>query len=97
MFDAIFLYLTCIGLGSLGAALVTGSLLWRFGQRCTKLEWAVGDIQDRLSSFKGKELAAKRWDKRDQLEAQMEEALKTAAPAPVTTSRRRYDNDPLGD
>lgn len=93
--DAIFLYSACILLGGIAAGLTTGALLWRFGQRCTKLEWAVGDIQDRLSSFKGKELAARRWEKRDTLDAQMEEALKHSAPI-STKAARKYDNDPLG-
>lgn len=93
--DALFLYAACILLGGVAAGVVTGGLLWRFGQRCTKLEWAVGDIQDRLSSFKGKELAAKRWDKQAELDRTI---LNTLKDSPSTLSRgvRKYDNDPLG-
>ena len=90
--EAIFLYTACFLLGLTGAALATGGLLWRFGQRCTKLEWALGDVEQRLSTFKGRDMAAKRWDKRDQLEMEMEAALKGSAP-----TRKRYDNDPLGE
>ena len=95
--EAFFLYLTCFLLGLSGAGIVTMALLWRFGQRCTNLEWAVGDIQSRLSSFKGKELAEKRWQKRDSLDQAMEEALKSPSPQLSTGIRRRYDNDPLGE
>lgn len=91
MSDAFFLYLSSFLIGLVASGLTTGALLWRFGQRCTSLEWAVGDIQSRLSSFKGKELATKRWDKRDQDMAYISEQLKASPP-----TRSRYDNDPLG-
>ena len=76
-------------LGGVGVCLVAQL---RFRQRCTSLEWAVGDLQQRASSFKGKEMAEKRWKKNEVFEAEMAEALKGAAPV-----RKRYDNDPLGE
>jgi hypothetical protein len=81
-------FVTAAGCSILCSFFIVGGL-WR---RCTKLEWAVGDLQQRASSFKGKEMANKRWEKNAAFEAEMEQALKGAAPA-----RQRYDNDPLGN
>jgi hypothetical protein len=76
-------------LGGLGGSLVA---LMRIRQRCTSLEWAVGDLQQRASSFKGKEMAEKRWSKEKAFDAEMAQVLHGATPP-----RKRYDNDPLGD
>ena len=77
--------------GSLGGALVTMALNWSFGRRCTNLEWAVADLQDRASTFKGRDMAEKRWNKAKSMDDELAQALlKPAAQA------RRYDNDPLG-
>lgn len=71
---------------------VLGSVIaWRFSRRCTQLEYALGDVQARLSSFKGKEMSEKRWSKEKAAEAELASYLHTAPTPP-----RRYDNDPLG-
>jgi len=84
----------------LGAGfLVGGAAVWfcfslvmfRFSRRCTQLEMAVGDIQGRLSSYKGRDMSEKRWAKEKQFDAEMAQVLQNA-PA----ERRKYDNDPLG-
>ncbi len=92
--DAEFwLYLTCI-LIALGVSLL-GAFLFQFSlrQRCTRLEWALGDLQQRASSFKGKELAEKRWSKEKAFDAEVAAVLQGAP----TVTRRKYDNDPLGE
>jgi hypothetical protein len=71
--------------------LLCGAILWRFGQRCTRLELAVDELQSRALSVKGKEMSEKRWNKRDVEDLEMAQILK-AAPA----HGRKYDNDPLG-
>jgi hypothetical protein len=77
--------------GSLGGALLASWVLHRLTRRCTTLEWAIGDLQDRASTFKGREMAEKRWKKADALESELAQALHTPQASP-----RRYDNDPLG-
>lgn len=71
---------------------VSSLVLWRFRRRCLELEWAVGELQTKVSSFKGKELADKRWTKEKAFNDEMASVLQ-GAPA----ARRKYDNDPLGD
>jgi len=85
-----------LAMGFLGG-LVSGlgvslGLQARFSRRCTSLEWAIGDLQQRASTFKGREMADKRWKKNDAFEAEMAQALQGASPP-----RKRYDNDPLGE
>lgn len=77
--------------GLVGGFVSTALFTWRFLSRCNKLEWAVGDIQSRLSTFKGKEMADKRWAKRDVEQLEMAQFLKQAPAA-----RQKFDNDPLG-
>jgi hypothetical protein len=77
--------------GTLGGAIVAAALVGRLYRRCTTLEWAVADLQDRASTFKGREMAEKRWKKAENMDAELAQALR----APQTGSRR-YDNDPLG-
>lgn len=72
-------------LGGLTVALVFSGRLYR---RCTQLEWAVADLQDRASTFKGRDMAKKRWDKKEELDTAMAQALHTPPAASV-----RYDND----
>lgn len=74
------------------AAVVAGWFVYRFQRRCTNLEWAIGDLQQRASTFKGKEMAEKRWDKQKTMEAELASLGITAPP-----QKRRYDNDPLGE
>lgn len=76
--------------GSLGGALVAGLFFARTVRRCTQLEWAIGDLQERASTFKGREMADKRWKKAEAFDKEMAQVLQQA-PAP----RRKYDNDPL--
>lgn len=72
--------------------LLGGLISWRLSRRCTSLEMAVGDLQQRVSSFKGREMSEKRWAKKDQETLEMAQILQNPPP-----SRRRYDNDPLGE
>jgi hypothetical protein len=91
MGDAIFM----LGVGILGGvasgAVVTSLFVGRLYRRCTQLEWAVADLQDRASTFKGREMADKRWKKADALDTELARVMQ-ATPA----ASRRYDNDPLG-
>lgn len=91
MSEALFM----LGIGFLGGSLggfVAGSMVFaRVSRRCTALEWAVGDLQNRASTFKGREMADKRWKKAESFEAEMAQALHNVDPP-----RKRYDNDPLG-
>jgi len=77
--------------GTLGGALVAYAKYWALTRAYTSLEWAVGDLQSRASSFKGREMAEKRWKKAEDLDTEMARVLHGAPAAP-----RRYDNDPLG-
>jgi len=72
--------------------LLCGAILWRFGQRCTRLELALDELQSRALSIKGKEMSEKRWSKRDSDDVEMAQILKQGAPP-----RRKFDNDPLGE
>ena len=78
--------------GLLGGGLVSTAFSARLRARCTTLEWAVGDLQDRASTFKGREMAEKRWKKNGELEAAMAQTLQGVSP-----KKRMYDNDPLGE
>lgn len=77
--------------GTLGGAVAASLVFARFSRRCTSLEWAIGDLQERASTFKGREMADKRWKKAETFDKEMAQALQGA---PAAT--RRYDNDPLG-
>jgi len=91
MWDALFvLGVGALG-GSLGGGLVASLIAGRLYRRCTQLEWAVADLQDRASTFKGRDMAKKRWDKDEAMNTELARALQGA---PAAT--RRYDNDPLG-
>jgi hypothetical protein len=87
MFTLSFLAGLAGGLG--GRVLVTS---W-ISRRCTNLENAVGDLQQRQSSFKGKEMAKTRWEKADKFDAEVAQLLQTVP----EKNRKRYDNDPLGE
>jgi hypothetical protein len=91
MFDALFMLGVCFLVAIVTAAMVSLAFVARLQRRCTTLEWAVGDLQDRASTFKGRDMAEKRWKKNGELEAAMAQTLQSA-PAPS----RKYDNDPLG-
>jgi len=77
--------------GSLGGGLVASLFLARLWRRCTSLEWAIGDLQERASTFKGREMADKRWKKDEQFQKEMAQALHGVPPR-----SQKYDNDPLG-
>jgi len=77
--------------GIFGGLLAGLGLRWGVIQRCTRLEWAVGDLQQRVSSMHGQKASRARWEKQTTLEEEFK-ALAPTAPA----TRRRYDNDPLG-
>lgn len=72
------------GLG--GGWFVCVSFFWRFGRRCTNLEFAVSDLQERVKSRAGSEMAKTRWDKKAAFDAEMAQALQ-GAPA------KKFDND----
>jgi hypothetical protein len=84
-------YLLSMLTGAVMGGIVASAFIYRFARRCTNLEWAIGDLQSRASSFKGREMAEKRWDKQKKFEEEMAQFA-----GPVTT-KRRYDNDPLGE
>jgi len=77
--------------GTLGGITLAGWYVSRLWRRCTTLEWAVADLQDRASTFRGRDMAEKRWEKARTSDAELAAALRS--PVPTT---RRYDNDPLG-
>jgi hypothetical protein len=91
MQDAILLYLACLLISIFVSFICTGLYMGWFKRRCTSLEWAVGELQTKASSFKGKELAEKRWTKEKAFNAEMAQQLQMPVPP-----RRKYDNDPLG-
>lgn len=91
--DSAFLnYLYSFVLGIVGGILSGYGLRFGIGRRCTRLEWAVGDIQQRLSNLQGRKAAVSRWE-REAVTGQELEALLTKGTPP----RKRYDNDPLGE
>lgn len=91
MFEFVQLLIS-IAAASLTGGIVASAFIYRFSRRCTQLEWAIGDLQSRASTFRGKEMAEKRWEKQKTLE---EEFAKL--PPMVAGTRKRYDNDPLGE
>lgn len=91
MWDALLVLSSGFLIGGAVAWLLGTMILWRFSRRCTQLEYALGDIQARLQSFKGKEMSEKRWAKEKATDAELASYLH-AAPG----QRVKYDNDPLG-
>ena len=92
MESAFFAFAVQFCAGFLGGLTAGYGLRWASARRCARLEWAVGDIQGRLSGMHGKKAAEARWSRQEQFEHELLSAAKTP-PAP----RRRYDNDPLGE
>lgn len=90
MWDAIIVLSGSFLGGTLGGGLAALLFAARLQRRCTQLEWAVADLQDRASTFKGRDMAKKRWDKAEETNNELARALQ-GAPA----ASRRYDNDPL--
>lgn len=78
--------------GFLGGMAAGYGLRWASARRCARLEWAVGDIQQRLSGLHGKKAATARWEREADVEAQLAAMIPKA-----TAPKRRYDNDPLGE
>lgn len=64
----------------------------RFGisRRCTRLEWAVADVQTRLGSLHGQKASQARWKADKTLEDEFQ-----ALQANQMPTKRRFDNDPL--
>jgi hypothetical protein len=91
MQDVFLLYLACFLISIFVSFVCTALYMAWFRRRCTQLEWAIGELQTKASSFRGKELAEKRWSKEKAFDAELAQHLQAA---PVT--RRKYDNDPLG-
>lgn len=79
-------------LGLAGGAVAGIGIRWASARRCTRLEWAVGDLQQRVGNLQGRKAATARWDRETTLEQEFSKMQATPA-AP----RRRYDNDPLGE
>lgn len=92
MWEALIVLSSGFLVGGATVWLLGGLISWRLSRRCTNLEAALGDLQQRLSSFKGKEMSEKRWAKKEVEDLEMAKILQ-GPPA----SRRRYDNDPLGE
>jgi hypothetical protein len=92
MWEALIVLSMGFSVGGACVWLLCGAILWRFGQRCTRLEIAVDELQSRALSVKGKEMSEKRWSKRDTEDLEMAHILQKATPP-----RRKYDNDPLGE
>lgn len=92
MWDALIVLAMGIIGGGACVWLLSGAVFVRFHQRCTKLEVAVDDLQQRALSVRGKEMSEKRWSKKDVEDLEMAQILK-AAPS----RSRKYDNDPLGE
>jgi hypothetical protein len=84
-FWLILLIPLCISLGYLGG----GISALRIHRRCTKLEYLVGDIEDRLNKVRAKDAAKAKWD----LKKWEDEALAHEHREPATA--KRFDNDPL--
>jgi hypothetical protein len=89
---AVWVYLACFLISVFGSTLCTLAFMAGFLRRCTKLEWALGDLQQRASTFRGREMADKRWTKEKQLDQEMASVLHA-----TSSPRRKYDNDPLGE
>jgi hypothetical protein len=92
MESAYFVVLVGFSSGVIGGLLAGFGLRWGSSRRCTRLEWAVSDIQQRLGSLHGQKASAKRWEKA----ATLEEEFKALQPIPAPR-KRQYDNDPLGE
>jgi len=86
------MYLLSFVVSVFAAWFVCMSFFWRFGRRCTNLEFAVSDLQERAKSTAGREMAKTRWEKSKRFDEEMAQVLQGAESAP----RRKYDNDPLG-
>jgi len=78
--------------GLLGGLLGGLGLRWGISRRCTRIEWALGDLQQRVSSMHGKKASAARWEQTEAFEKEIAEMMPKGKPA-----RKRYDNDPLGE
>jgi hypothetical protein len=91
MWDALIVLASGFLIGGATVWFLGSVIMWRFSRRCTHLENAVGDLQTRQATFKGKEMSEKRWAKEKATDAELASYLHTAQP-----SRVKYDNDPLG-
>jgi hypothetical protein len=91
MWEALIVLSTGFLMGGAVVWFLGSVILWRFSRRCTQLEYALGDIQARLTSFKGKEMSEKRWQKERAFDAEMAQVLQSG-----NQVTRKYDNDPLG-
>lgn len=92
MWEAFIVLSSGFLIGGATVWLLGGLISWRLSRRCTSLEMAVGDLQQRLSSFRGKEMSEKRWAKKEVEDLEMAKILQSPVGKP-----RRYDNDPLGE
>lgn len=91
--DAAFFVLAgSLVVGFVGGLVAGLGLRMASARRAARLEWAVGDLQERLSSLQNKGKAKSRWDKAEQQDIELAQVMQSATPV-----RKRYDNDPLGD
>jgi hypothetical protein len=88
---AFFVLLGSLCVGFIGGLVAGLGLRLASARRATRLEWAVGDLQERMATFKGKAASKVRWDKEHDLDAELARIL-PAQPA----GRAKYDNDPQG-
>lgn len=88
MNEAFFTYFAASACGLFAG--VSGSVALNFGisRFCRRLSLRLSDIEERLQSTRGKEMAKARWDQGKWAE----ELAKQAAAEPI--GRKRYDNDP---
>jgi len=92
MWDALIVLAMGFMTGGATVWLLCGAILWRFGQRCTRLELALEDLQARQLTVKNRAASEIRWNKKDAEDMELAQVLKHAPAA-----RRKFDNDPLGE
>jgi hypothetical protein len=89
--DAFYVPFWSFVAGFLGGMISSIGLRFGSSRRITRLEWAMGDVQERLATLHGKKASMSRWEKEQADKLEMAQILRQ----PVATSRK-YDNDPLG-
>lgn len=91
--DAAFYVLAgSLVLGYLGGLVAGIGFRMASARRCTRLEWAMGDVQARLATVQNRGKANSRWEKSDKEQLELAQLMQET---PART--KRYDNDPLGE
>lgn len=89
--DVIWLYLICIAVSIVTAAVTSIIRTFNIGRRCRRVELRLGDIEARMLSQQGKKAAQARWDP----ETWIREGKDVPVEAGPFRKKREYDNDPL--